>query len=74
MPISNVANDFMIDFLRPCRLFFGNAMMASLGSLYTASTCCVGLGVRRRQCCGKRLKDQEILWPPVSGTKNFMVW
>ena len=71
--ISVAASDFMIAFCGRCRLFFGNAIMDSLSLSCIASTRCVRLSVGRRQCCGKRLKDPDILWPPVSGTKHVML-
>ena len=68
-----VASYLMMAFRRRCLRFFGTAMMDSLSSSCTAAACCVGLSVGRRQCCGKRSKDSDILRPPVSGTKNFML-
>ena len=74
MSILIVASDFIMDFWRRCRLFFGNVMIASLNSPCTALTCYVRLSIGNRQCCGKRLTEPNTLWLPVLGTKNFMLW
>ena len=71
MYISNVANDFMMDCWRRCSLPFASAVISSLSSLCTASTCCIRLSVRRRQCYKSKSKDPEILWSPVLATKIF---